>query len=116
MTDRIQNDDSLIPPGGDPSGFIRNPIIIVHKLDDESVRYVLSLGEVDKSMGDPRIAGILLSDLLDHVAEAYRATTGSDQRDIRAAIFKVMRDEDRFKEKDPSRGSARGATLWPRKN
>jgi hypothetical protein len=115
MTDRVQDDDSLIPPGGDPSGFIRNPIIIVHKIDDGSIRYLLSLGEIDEHLDDPRAVGILLSDLLDHLAAAYQTTTNRDQRDLRAAIFKVMRDEDRFKEKDPSRGTARGATIWPRK-
>ena len=115
MTDRVQDDDSLIPPGGDPSGFFRNPLIIVHQIEDGSLRYVISLGPIDKTMDDPRVAGVLLSDLLDHLAAAYQATTGRDQRDVRAAIFKVMRDEDRFKEKDPTRGAARGATIWPRK-
>jgi hypothetical protein len=115
MTDRIQDDDSLIPPGGDPSGFIRNPIIVVYKTDDGGVRYLISFGDINENMDDPRVAGVLLSDLLDHIAAAYQATTGRDQRDLRAAISKVMRDEDRFKEKDPSRGAARGATIWPRK-
>jgi hypothetical protein len=115
MTDRIQDDDSLIPPGGEMSGFFRNPIIIVHQIEDGSLRYVISLGPIDENLDDPRVAGVLLSDLLDHLAASYKGTTGRDQRDLRAAIFKVMRDEDRFKEKDPSRWAARGATVWPRK-
>ena len=115
MTDRVQDDDSLIPPGGDPSGFFRNPLIIVHQIEDGSLRYVISLGPIDKTMDDPRVAGVLLSDLLDHLAAAYQATTGRDQRDVRAAIVKVMRDEDRYKEKDPMRGNPKGATVWPRK-
>ena len=115
MTERVQDDDSLIPPGGDPSGFFRNPLIIVHQIEDGSLRYVISLGPIDKTMDDPRVAGVLLSDLLDHLAAAYQATTGRDQRDVRAAIVKVMRDEDGFKEKDPTRGNPKGATVWPRK-
>ncbi len=115
MTDRVQDDDSLIPPGGDPSGFIRDPIIVVHQADDESIRYLISLGGIDKNLDDPRPVGIVMSDLLDHLAAAYQKTTGRDQRDVRAAIVKVMRDEDRFKEKDPTRGNPKGATVWPRK-
>ena len=115
MTDRVQDDDSLIPPGGDPSGFIRDPIIIVHKNDEGSIRYIISLGDTALGLDDPRAAGILLSDLLDHLAAAYQSTTSRDQRDLRAAILTVMRAEDRFKEKDPARGNPKGATLWPRK-
>ena len=51
-----------------------------------------------------------MSNLLDNLAAAYQRTAGRDQRDVRAAIVKVVRDEDRFKEKDPTRGAARGAT------
>ena len=115
MTDRVQDDDSLIPPGGDPSGIIRDPIIVVHRSDGESIRFVLMLNEIDKNLDDPRTVGILLSDLLDHVATLYHKASGRDPRDVRSAIFKVMRDEDRFKEKDPTRGNPKGATVWPRK-
>ena len=116
MTDRVRDDDSLIPPDGGLPGLIRNPIIIVHKADDGKLHYLLSFADVDAGMDDPRIAGIILSDILDHMAAAYAATTGRDQRDLRAAIAKVMRDEDRFKEKDPERGRQAGATVWPKRN
>ena len=35
MTDRVQDDDSLIPPGGDPSEPVRDPIVVVAQADDE---------------------------------------------------------------------------------
>jgi hypothetical protein len=52
--------------------------------------------------------GIAISDLIDHIADAYHQTTGRDKRDIRASIVKVLRDEDRFKEKDPKRTQMSG--------
>jgi hypothetical protein len=116
MTDRVRRDDSLVPPGGELSGFIRDPVIIVHQDQDRKLRYLLQFAVVDEGMGDPRFAGVILSDLLDHAAAAYAATTGRDQRDVRAVIAKVMRDEDKFKEKDPSRGQASWTTVWPRRN
>jgi hypothetical protein len=117
MTDRVEDDDSLIPPGGRPPNFFAHPVVIVHKVEEPAVLgYVISLAEIDENMDTPAVAGIMLSDLLDHLAKAYAAASGRDQRDVRAAIFKVMRDEDRFKEKDPTRGGQRGATMWPKRN
>jgi hypothetical protein len=108
MTDRIKNDDTLEEP---TNGYIENPAIIVHRADNGEYRYIIGVGVADESADDPTLFGIMMSDLLDHIAAAYHGTTGRDERDIRAQLFKVMRDEDRFKEKDPTRGNARGRTF-----
>ena len=111
MVERIRDDDALERP---TSGYIREPVIIVFKPDDgsNSIQYIIDISAVDEQTADPRIFGILMSDLLDHIANAYRSITGRDTRDIRQHIFKVMRDEERFKEKDPTRANARGKTFF----
>jgi len=67
-------------------------------------------------MTEHALFGVVLSDLLDHIARAYHQATGRDERAIREAVLKVMRDEDRFKARDPSRGSMSGATVFPQRN
>jgi hypothetical protein len=60
----------------------------------------------------PVIPGILLSDLLDHLAHAlYQVTPGLTEQTIRADILKSMRDEDAFKKNDPSRGEMQGGIV-----
>lgn len=108
MSERIRNDDSLEQP---TSGYIENPAIIVYRIEDGSYQFIIGIDGVNSRADDPIAFGILMSDLLDHIAAAYHSTTGRDQRDIRAQLFKVMRDEDRFKERDPTRGNARGKTF-----
>jgi hypothetical protein len=87
-----------------------HPIIIVEKDGDNGELYRLHLSELDERMTEPRLFGILLSDLLDHIARAYGHVTGRDERDVRAQIMKTLRDEDRFKGKDPSRVKQSGIT------
>lgn len=116
MTDRVKDDPNLIPPDGRPPSFIKNPILIVCTSDEGKQDYHVVVQELDESGADPRAFGILMSDLLDHVAAAYSAVCGRGRRDVRAQLKKVMLDEDRFKDKDPQRGAARGATIWPRRN
>ena len=108
MSDRIQDDASLKDHAG--RTILYRPIIIVEATDDNKQLYRLHLAELDPNGTEPKLYGIVLSDLLDHIAHAYWQTAGRDPRDLRAEIFKVMRDEDRFKEKDPTRGQMRGAT------
>jgi hypothetical protein len=92
---------------------IERPIIIVHKIGKEGTGFVINLDEFfdDPMKFGPIIPGIILSDLLDHIVNAFHQITGRDQRDIRADISKAMRDEDRFKEKDPSRSGMRGSLV-----
>jgi hypothetical protein len=108
---RVKEDDSLTDIAG--RTIIYRPIIIVEATDDGKQQYRLHLSELDPHTNEPKMFGIVLSDLLDHIAHAYHGQTGRDARDIRYDILKVLRDEDRFKEKDPARGKLRGATSGP---
>jgi hypothetical protein len=108
MVERIRDDDTLERP---TSGYVEEPAIIVHRTDDGKFGYIIQPTIVDNLGNKPSLFGILMSDLLDHIAAAYKGISGRDERDIRAQIFKVMRDEDRFKEKDPTRGDQRGKTF-----
>jgi Domain of unknown function (DUF5076) len=108
--DRVtQNDDA------DPR-IVYRPIIIVEAIEGDEQQYLLHLTELDPMLNEPKLFGILLSDLLDHIAIAYHQSIGRDQRDIRRDILKTLRDEDRFKEKDPMRAPQRGITIMPPKN
>jgi hypothetical protein len=92
------------------------PVIIVEMAEDNEPYYRLHLNELDEHLNEPRLFGIVLSDLMDHLAHAYRDVTGRDERDIRAQIMKTLRDEDRFKKKDPSRVQQSGLTIRPQNN
>lgn len=109
--DRVREDDELKDIAG--RTIIYRPVFIVEQTDEKKLQFRLHLTELDQMMNEPRLYGIVLSDLLDHIAAAYARQSHRDQRDIRYEILKVMRDEDRFKDKDPSRGGLRGATIMP---
>ena len=113
--DRVKHDESIAK---DFAGrqIIYKPIIVIEHTADGKVAYHMHLEELDKEVKDPRIFGILLSDLVDQLAHAYHQATGRDVRDARDYLMMVMRDEDRFKQKDPSRGGQRAATIYPTKN
>ncbi len=93
---------------------IERPIIIVHKIEGGAVRFEISISEMldPANMIGPVIPGILLSDLLDHLAHAYhQMVPDRAEQDIRADILKAMRDEDRFKKNDPSRSGMAGGLV-----
>lgn len=108
MSERIKDDDTLERP---TSGYIEEPLVIVHQIEGGRFGYIINSSPADERGDNPAVFGVVLSDLLDHIAAHYHNITGRDERDIRAHIFKVMKDEDRFKEKDPSRGNATGKTF-----
>lgn len=108
---RITEDESLKDIQG--RTILYRPIIIVEATDDGKQQYRLHLTELDPFLNAPTLFGILLSDLVDHISAAYATVSNRNERDLRAHIFKVMRDEDRFKEKNPSRGRARGTIIMP---
>ena len=93
---------------------IERPVITVDKIgNDGTSRFMINIAEMKNpdGMHGPVIPGIMLSDLLDHIAHAYHEVTGRDERDIRADILKAMKNEDRFKEKDPTRSGMRGGLV-----
>ena len=82
-----------------------NPLFIA-EMDRDSTKF--HIHAEDRPI---ELFGIAISDLIDHIADAYHQTTGRDVRDIRARIVKVLRDEDRFKEKDPKRTQMSGRVI-----
>jgi hypothetical protein len=96
--------------------IVHRPIIIVEALEGEQQQYFLCLEELDSMLNEPRLFGIMVSDLIDHIAGAYHQVSGRDVRDIRRDIVKTLRDEDRFKENDPSRVQNHGVITTPRGN
>src|SRR5215831_1158001 len=74
---------------------LNNPLFIADMVDEDTVMF-----HVLHADRDYRDFGMAISDLIDHIANAYHQTTGRDFRDVRASIMKVVRDEDRFKKKD----------------
>jgi hypothetical protein len=91
------------------------PIITVSKIGTDAktkvVIDVMALLDPAGGLG-PIIPGIILSDVLDHLAHALHQTVPeSDERDIRSDILKCMRDEDRFKKNDPARGDLTGGLV-----
>jgi len=112
--DYIQQDDTLKDIADQT--ILYRPIIIVEAIEGDQQQYMLHLTELDPMLKQPKLFGILLSDLVDHIAAAYHQTTGRDQRDVRRDILTTLRDEDRFKEKDQMRVQQRGVTITPPKH
>jgi hypothetical protein len=86
-----------------------DPLVIVEWTDDDRYRITLSPERMNERANSSVGWGILVSDLIDHIAHIGAQLSGRDARDVRAAIMKVVRDEDRFKKKDPDRGQMTGA-------
>ncbi len=105
---RIKDDDSLkdmMPDEG--MNVITDPILIV-SAHGNNQRYMINVSALDPMAHEPKLFGILLSDLVDHIAASYAQTTQRHEADIRATLIKTLRDEDRFKTKDPGRARQRG--------
>jgi hypothetical protein len=82
--------------------FIANPLFLA-EIRDDSVKFHIRIAD-----HPIELFGVAISDLIDHIANAFHQSTGRDVRDVRAKIVKVLRDEDRFKEKDPKRAQMSG--------
>jgi len=113
---RVTEDPTITPDNVDGPRYIRSPILIVEGNGGGGYSLTLAPDQLDTTLTEPRLFGIMLSDLVDHIAAAYAQIVNRDERDIREALMKTMRDEDRFKQKDPSRGNMRGCTIKPRGN
>jgi hypothetical protein len=94
---------------------IEKPIITVSKIGTEGKTKVaidvMALLDPTGGLG-PIIPGIVLSDVLDHLARAiHRTVPDRSERDIRNDILESMRNEDRFKQEDPARGDMSGGLV-----
>jgi hypothetical protein len=94
---------------------IEKPIITVSKIGADAktkvVIDVMALLDPNGGLG-PVIPGIVLSDVLDHLASAiHRTVQDRSERDIRNDILKAMRNEDQFKAEDPARGDMTGGLV-----
>jgi hypothetical protein len=79
-----------------------NPLFVAEM---EGENMTIHIGIADRPI---ELFGVAISDLIDHIANAFHQSTGCDVRDVRAKIVKVLRDEDRFKEKGPKRAPVVG--------
>jgi hypothetical protein len=113
LSDRVKDDPTLRPQDPTQDERISAPVIIVHKVLGD-YQFLIFPAEVDPPVTDPRAFGILISDIIDHIARCYYDVTGMDERLIREGILRIVRDEQRFKDKDPTRGHSRGTTLMPK--
>lgn len=91
----------------DLPGFVANPIIVIHG-DGEDQRHIIDIAQVDEAANEPALFGILISDLVDHVAKAYHDLTDAPESAIKARIMRAILDENRFKCRDPERWHAIG--------
>lgn len=105
---RVKDDDSLkdMMPKDGPN-FIEHPIIIA-SADGDKQNYLISVSELDPMGQEPKLFGIMLSDMIDHIAAAYVQTTGRDEAEIRETLIRTLRKEDKFKTRDPNRAPQRG--------
>jgi hypothetical protein len=71
--------------------ILYRPIIIVEMDENNEPFYRLRLNELDERLNEPGLFGIVLSDLIYHIAHAYSHVTDRDQRDIEAEIAEVCR-------------------------
>jgi|SRR5262245_41070864 len=114
MSNRIKDWKEPLPFEKGEMVRIDNPLIIIHDDGKKNYQFIINVTNMKRTGDDLCVfAGILMSDLIDHIAFAFRGHLGRDERDIRSVIFKVMKDEDRFKQKDPSRASAFGKFFTP---
>ena len=69
--DRVKDDHNLSDPGDER--VLERPVIIVEQLNDGNLRYLIFPEELDSGLNSPESFGVLLSDLLDHIASTYRS-------------------------------------------
>lgn len=115
MSDRVKDDPSLASAVAGEATPIHNPLVIIHKVGEKQ-QFLLHLDNLDPWMTEPRLWGIMVSDLVDHIAAAYASRTRRDAKDLRDEIMRTAQREMKFKDRDPSRGDMRGTTVMPRKN
>jgi len=92
---------------------LNNPLFIADYIqddedDDPNATFIINLMEPGGELREPGMFGVVISDLIDHIANAYTQVLDRDARDIRAFIVKIWRMEEKAKQKDPKRSQLTG--------
>jgi len=92
---------------------LNNPLFIADYIqddedDDPNTTFIINLMEPGGELREPGMFGVVISDLIDHIANAYTQVLDRDARDIRAFIVKIWRMEEKAKQKDPKRSQLTG--------
>ena len=82
-----------------------DPVIVIDAHEPDKLRYLMNLTGMDPFLNDPRIWGIVASDLICNIADVYAKHTNRNMRDVRDAIMRVLREENRLKDLDPERAA-----------
>jgi hypothetical protein len=89
---------------------VTNPLLIVFQGEDGLYRFIV---RPDLTVELPIVhLGIVLSDLLDHVAAVLAAINHEHPNTIHAELLNVMRKEDQLKRENPDRGNLKGMTVF----
>lgn len=96
--------------------ILQDPIVIIKDNGDGKQGYIISVTSLDPKANEPERFGVILSDLIDHIAHAYEDVGLGKYADLRAHILKTLNKEDEFKRKDPKRGGISGTTIMPKTN
>lgn len=78
------------------------PVIIVDKFEKDRVRHFVHLTALDEFLKDPRIWGIVMSDLIEDIASVYAQNTGLTLQEAQEAIMDTLVDENNAKAADPN--------------
>jgi hypothetical protein len=108
MSSRIKEDPNLRQLG--ESRVIVDPIIIVEACGG-GTRFRLFPDTLKGEVNCPVGFGIILSDLIDHIAKHYSTRTGCDESFARTCLMEVLNGEDRLKDQNPGRGKQVGHTF-----
>jgi hypothetical protein len=107
MSGRVKGDPTLRPKGG--AKVLQRPVVIIDQSGRETYQFLIFPDSIDAHLTKPEVFGVLLSDLLDHIASTYSSLAGKDEAATRTRILQTMLDEDALKQSDPSRGNPKGA-------
>ena len=83
-------------------------VIILMSGTDKSATTIVNPTQLDPFLSKPTIYGVVVSDIIDHIAAAYAQLTGADMVALSEAILATARREHKFKKDDPSRSQMRG--------
>jgi hypothetical protein len=89
--------------------YIADPVVVVFG-DGKSVKFLIYPMQIDPFMSKPTLFGIVVSDLIDQIANCYAQHTKCDAKALSDQILQTVRREHKYKDKDPTRGNMTGAS------